>query len=395
MNINRNNYEEFLLLYADNELSFSERQAVEIFLESNPDLRAELQSLLDSKLHTEHVPFFNKAALYKSDSFITEENHESYFLLYADNELTAEESSETEKYAASSPVLQKEFELIQQTKLEADTKIVFADKSVLYKSEEPTRVIPIAWMRIAVAAAVIGIIFLAGFLWFNKKIGNTGSELVKKETPAENKTAGKNSPQQINPSVLPSNSEQTIAVVDDNIKTPADQNDKQQQQVINSKLLQPTIAVVNSNVKEIKKEKPTVTKLNEVSSSLTKADGRTVSELLNNASPNIAIVKNGAGNVDLKVSAPGQLKQIDNVDRAVGPEEINQYTKTAVNTEEEEENKTSFAVFPVTEDKVQKSGLRGLFRKVKRAISRRNSNDNNDQDSKKIYIGSFAIARAK
>lgn len=169
MNINRNNYEEFLLLFADNELSFSERQAVENFLESNPDLKAELQSILDSKLHTEHVPFFNKAMLYKSDSFITAENYESYFLLYADNELTEEERKETEKYAAASPALQKEFDLIQQTKLIADGEVMFADKSVLYRKEEPARIIRISWMRVAVAAAIIGFILLAGLLLLDRK----------------------------------------------------------------------------------------------------------------------------------------------------------------------------------------------------------------------------------
>ena len=44
MNINRDNYEEFFLLYADNELSVQEKNAVEDFVRQHPDLEEELVS---------------------------------------------------------------------------------------------------------------------------------------------------------------------------------------------------------------------------------------------------------------------------------------------------------------------------------------------------------------
>ncbi|RTL58496.1 MAG: hypothetical protein EKK37_09175 [Sphingobacteriales bacterium] len=392
MNINRNNYEEFLLLYADNELSFSERQAVEDFLESNPDLKAELQSILDSKLHSEHISFFNKAALYKNDSFITAENYESYFLLYADDELTDEERKETEKYAASTPALQKEFDSIQQTRLVADKEIVFADKSVLYRQEEPARIMRISWMRVAVAAAVIGIILSAGVLLFNKKTDDISRGLANKELPADNKAGEKNVVPKTT-AVSPTNAteeEKNTAAVDKNSKKPVvEKNEWKQQQTITSKSLQQNIAAANLSVKENKKVKTTVTNLNDPSYKIVKND--VAGELKKT-------VENGTNAETVKITQPEtivqamKLKEI--VDVAVGPEEINKDVKTAVNTEEDG-NKTSFAVFPVSEEKVQKSGLRGLIRKVKRVISRRNTNDNDEQDSKKIYIGSFAIARGK
>ena len=48
--INRHNYEEYFILYMDNELGSEERRMVEAFVQQHPDLKEELDNLLQYKL---------------------------------------------------------------------------------------------------------------------------------------------------------------------------------------------------------------------------------------------------------------------------------------------------------------------------------------------------------
>ncbi len=80
--INRHNYEEYFLLYVDNELDEIQRTAVEDFVQQNPDVADELKMLKHTTLLAdEEVQFESKQSLYKKTSGITLANHEEYFLL--------------------------------------------------------------------------------------------------------------------------------------------------------------------------------------------------------------------------------------------------------------------------------------------------------------------------
>ncbi|MEK7226941.1 MAG: hypothetical protein AAB221_14820, partial [Bacteroidota bacterium] len=59
MSITRHNYEEYFILYMDNELSSDDRRMVEVFVQQHPDLKEELDILLQYKLEPDTSVVFN------------------------------------------------------------------------------------------------------------------------------------------------------------------------------------------------------------------------------------------------------------------------------------------------------------------------------------------------
>src|SRR6185503_6239886 len=155
MKLNRNNYEEYFILYLDNELDSEGRREVEAFAKQNPDLKAELDMLMQSKLTPDaEISFTDKGALMRFDSSsISLSNYEEWLTSYIDNELTDGERRDVEVFVAGNPAIQRELNLLQQTKLQPET-IVFPNKESLYRREEKARVISVRWWRIAAAAVL-------------------------------------------------------------------------------------------------------------------------------------------------------------------------------------------------------------------------------------------------
>jgi len=161
--INRNNYEEYLLLYIDGELSSEDRLAVEAFLAANPDIQQELEVLQQAVLQPEeNIAFEFKHQLYRKAAGIDTTNYQEYFLLYVDNELNPAEQQAVETFVLQHPELQDEFTVLKQAVLPAET-IVFENKELLYRKEEKRRpiIISMRWAALA-AAVIIGVIALVG-----------------------------------------------------------------------------------------------------------------------------------------------------------------------------------------------------------------------------------------
>ncbi len=93
MDINRDNYEEYFLLFADNELTDSEKVAVILFLKENKDLEEEFSMIHHTISKPEqNIILDDKSFLFKNNSLslINDKNYEEIFVLYHDDELTNE-----------------------------------------------------------------------------------------------------------------------------------------------------------------------------------------------------------------------------------------------------------------------------------------------------------------
>jgi hypothetical protein len=198
MNINRYNYEEYFLLYIDNELTIEQKKQVELFVKDNPDLEEELVMLQQSKLiPDDRILFGEKKLLLKDEnnSFINHSNYEEWLVLYTDNELGPEEKMAVEKFTAAHTHVQKELGLFQQAKLQPEEELKFPYKNLLYRKEEKARIISIGWWRAAAAAILIIAAGVTIYSGFNKKT-DTGSvpTTAGLAKPKTNQQQGKNNP---------------------------------------------------------------------------------------------------------------------------------------------------------------------------------------------------------
>ena len=186
MNITRHNYEEYFILYMDNELGNEERRQVELFVQENADLKEELGWLLQSRLvPDDSLVFDNKEQLIKTSGAesINTTNYEEWLLLYTDNELTTEQKSAVEKFAARSSGYTGRIGAFTKDEVPAEQAIVFPDKELLYRKEEKVRVIAVNWKRIAVAAALLLAVATTAFLIINRNAGGINGEIVAGNNP--------------------------------------------------------------------------------------------------------------------------------------------------------------------------------------------------------------------
>ncbi len=379
--ITRNNYEEYFMLYADNELSVAEKKAVETFVIQNPDLEKELLMLTQTILKPDTTIIFeNKSLLMKQtfgDSIININNYEEYFLLYTDNELDKAARKDVELFANNNPSLKEELNILSQTKLVADTKIIFEGKEILYKKEKDDKAVPVIWWRIAAAAAVL---LLLGFFIINNKF-HAAQSFVKTEIKKTNSTA--NNPAVVNVRVINKNKKEDSIVTSstlaslDNTEAAISKKEK----IKNKKAVD--LIVDNStrkeNINPVKKQTNNLP----VENNLIEVPKNQIAKVDDN-NTKVETAESNKINTPLNTIVPKVDKTVAAVaDKNDGNNYINQALQTSNNTNPDD-------VFYVANTSSKKSKLRGIFRKVSRVFDKTANADNDDKHG--VLIGSFQIA---
>lgn len=386
MNITRKNYEEWLLLYVDNELSLAERIIVDDFLAANPDLQQELEMLQQSTFQAdEEIVFPGKTSLLKNtqDTFIDTENCEQYFVLYADDELTNQQKASVEEFVYHHPQFQANFELIQQAKLTPDTGIVFPDKKLLYRTEKNRRVVMMRWYKIAAAAVLVLLIGGASYKLLSKK--DIKTDMAKRNEQPVPSNAGLATNDSAEPKTAPVANNQSMA-------------DAQTEQPVANKNIEDKIVAdkVSNNAVAAKKEKgnsasqlaPVV-----IPSPVSKPDERAISrdnDMAVNESPK-------------KVSDPSNIKIPTVVTHtealteqpAAGTLNTSPGKNTLKNTDMAAIADHSYDLVQDDDIEIQPAGkknkMRGLLRRVSRVFDKA-TNADGDNSKGNIRIANFEIA---
>ena len=333
MNINRNNYEEFFLLYADNELTSSEKQQVEEFVVVNSDLEEEFVMVKQSVLIPDTSIVFDKNKLLKSGE-INQNNYEEIFIQYHDDELTEAQEEETKKFITANN-LQEEFALLGRVKLQPE-HIPYPAKYTLYRKEEDDKVVPIKWWRLAAAAVLIG-----GSLWAGVSfMGNTSSGV---SISTDNFIA-------LDPSTLKLNS--------------VDRNPAKNDPPLKPEIVEQNNASLVSTRKDEQKQKQLI---------------RQEKEIVKKQEEPIIVQKPAPSNDLPEPMRPimipnAPIKKVDAVaTNQVAPavvEPQNPYAQTAsyITNEAKSDN---YAFYNITTEEFRKSKLGGFIKRVKRVITRK------------------------
>ena len=374
--INRNNYEEFFLLYADNELNAETRLAVENFIEQNTDLAVELDMLLKTKSAPEQMLFNDKDLLLRTEgNSINETNYEEYFLLYIDNELSTAKREEVEMYVLQHPKLQKEFINLKQVILTPET-ISYGNKEDLYRTEKKRTVYMRPW-RLAAAAIFIGACAV-GFWLMNKPV-QTNPVAVNQSTEIKTKQ---------NPVVKPVDTvQQQIINKQEPVAqqaTPSTQNKNATEKIIaKKKNIQPTFKAKENDVaeqhtstqKENKIHNKPIDQNNIVKQNVAPVVENNDVAIENSSIKPLSVQDNGEETTSLQAD--------ENTDNNNNSYKIYPVAYKEINTADDD-NSLHVGAFDLNKNKVK-----NLFKKAKRLLS--NKQDNLANDDGKLQVANFEI----
>ena len=366
MDINRDNYEEYFLLYADNELTDSEKAQVLMFVKDNKDLEEEFRMIHYTIARPDlSIGFTNKSFLLKNDpsSFINEKNYEEVFVLYHDKELTEDQKNETKEFLYAHPQLKNDFDLIGLARLTPEHEIIFPVKKILYKKEKPGKVISIVFWRVAAAAVLLGF-----GLWIAYSYLKTPEKIVATNTKSINQRSSDSTA--IDNTL--SKKEITNAVTQHSEPSSKDKSDKsaklpQQKKSTNNALAKNVSKSVNINEKNI---------VNQIPDKITNEIAVEDQDIKNLAKEEVSVI-NKIQPSPTEFAAANESQKDQQIIKKANENDDEKaqpltYAQTASYIQNAENKNENYVFYDVTADEFRKTKIGGFLKKVKRVIERNN-----------------------
>jgi hypothetical protein len=135
--INFNNYEAWLLDYAEENLSAEDTAELLLFMEQHPELQTDVDNLMDFTLTSdEDISADFKNQLHKDDAAF-KERFENLCIAFYDKTITAADRNELDSILKQNPNWTKEFHAFAHAFLQQESEIEFTTKSSLKKQFQP------------------------------------------------------------------------------------------------------------------------------------------------------------------------------------------------------------------------------------------------------------------
>lgn len=365
MDISRDNYEEYFLLYADNELTDSEKAAVLMFVRNNKDLEEEFRMIHYTIAKPDlSIELGSKSFLLKNDpsSFINEKNYEEIFVLYHDKELNKEQKNKAEEFLYEHPQLKNDFDLIGLARLTAENEISFPNKKVLYKKETSGKVIPLVFWRMLAAAVFIGF-----GLWMAYSYLKTPAKIVATNTESiHQKTSDSAAIKGVSPG-----KEATNEIVQHSESDSEDKNEKVTKRLPQKK------SANNSFVKNISKSS-SVNKniVNQIPDKITNeiaVDNQEIKNISKGEVPSVNKIQPSSPKELVAANEPQQVEETSEKTNEIGNETTQPlYAKTASYIQNADNSNQNYVFYDITADEFRKTKVGGFLKKVKRVIERNN-----------------------
>ena len=196
MEINRHNYEAFLLDLLEGRLSVEDQQRLNDFLEQNPDCSGDLMETGPWVLEKEKINYPGiehlKRVLPTAASVLTEHNFDLFSIARMEGDLTRDQEMAHQSMVSQDEIRAGQWAEWQKTRLEAEPVLFKGKDQLKHKNGNRTRIV---WMSLISAAAAVALLI---FILLNRPV-IPGQEFAQQSTTTTEKPGGVESPGESGP----------------------------------------------------------------------------------------------------------------------------------------------------------------------------------------------------